>query len=222
MYMLTIKNIYKTYGSGTGKVQVLNGINLTVNKGEFLSIMGPSGSGKSTLLHIMAGLDKPTKGEIIFKGKNIYDLNENILSDLRRKEFGFIFQSFNLIPVLTAEENIKLPLMVDKGKFDIEYFNYLVEYLNIKDRLHYYPSQLSGGQQQRVAIARALVTKPNIVFADEPTGNLDSNSTNEVLNILCSSIKKFNQTLIMITHDLNVASYGDRVLKLKDGSIIKN
>ncbi|MFD3158720.1 ABC transporter ATP-binding protein (plasmid) [Haloimpatiens sp. FM7330] len=219
MELLKIKSLCKTYGKGNAEVKALKPTDLTINKGEFVAIVGPSGSGKSTLLHLMSTLDKPTGGEVILEGKSILKLSENKLSDVRRKKFGFIFQSFNLIPVLTAEENIKLPLGIDGEKIDEDYVNELISLLGLEKRINHYPNELSGGQQQRVAIARALAGKPSIIFADEPTGNLDSKTTEEVLNMLQFSIRKFNQTLIMITHDNKVASYADRIVTIIDGNI---
>ncbi|MFD3158718.1 ABC transporter ATP-binding protein (plasmid) [Haloimpatiens sp. FM7330] len=222
MNILKTRSLCKTYGKDTAKVQALKSIDLEISKGEFVAIIGPSGSGKSTLLHLLGGLDKPSSGEVTLNGKNIYKLSENKLSDIRRKEFGFIFQSFNLIPVLTGEENILLPLSVDNTKVDNSYIKEIITTLGIKDRIKHYPNELSGGQQQRIAIARALAVKPSVIFADEPTGNLDSKTTEDVLRILRYSVKKFNATLVMITHDEKVASCADRIITIVDGQIVKD
>ena len=218
--MLTVKNLYKTYGSGDIKVEVLKDINLAINQGEFVAIVGASGSGKSTLLHAMAGIDKPTKGNVIIDNENIYDLNTDNLAIFRRRKIGFVFQAFNLIPVLTLEENIELPVLLDHEKPDKDYLNELLNLLELKDRKNHIPSQLSGGQQQRAAIARALIYKPSIIFADEPTGNLDKENSKEVMELLKVSSKKYKQTLVVVTHDLEIASAADRIITLSDGKII--
>lgn len=216
MSILKVKNLNKIYGKDETKVKALNDINFEINKGEFVVIVGKSGSGKSTLLNIIAGLEKPTNGEIIIDNINISELDEKQKSLLRKEKIGLIFQSYNLIPVLTVEENIKLPTINTDNKDD-KYINELMELLGIKDRKNHLPNQLSGGQQQRVAIGRALVNKPAIIFADEPTGNLDTKTESEVLNLLKESQKKFNQTIIMITHNVDIAKYVDRVIKIEDG-----
>ncbi|WP_057585804.1 ABC transporter ATP-binding protein [Paraclostridium sordellii] len=216
MSILKVKNLNKIYGKDETKVKALNDINFEINKGEFVVIVGKSGSGKSTLLNIIAGLEKPTNGEIIIDNINISELDEKQKSLLRKEKIGLIFQSYNLIPVLTIEENIKLPTINTDNKDD-KYINELMELLGIKDRKNHLPNQLSGGQQQRVAIGRALVNKPAIIFADEPTGNLDTKTESEVLNLLKESQKKFNQTIIMITHNVDIAKYADRVIKIEDG-----
>ncbi|WP_236879264.1 ABC transporter ATP-binding protein [Clostridioides difficile] len=202
MSILEIKNLNKIYGKSETEVKALSQINLKINSGEFVVIVGKSGSGKSTLLHIMAGLETPTNGDVIIDNINISSLDEKKRSALRKEKLGLIFQSYNLIPVLTVEENIKLPTINIKNK-DEAYINELMELLGIKDRRMYLPNQLSGGQQQRVAIARALVNKPSIVFADEPTGNLDTKTESDVLSLLKESQKKYNQTIIMITHNID-------------------
>ncbi|EQJ63815.1 ABC transporter family protein [Clostridioides difficile P32] len=199
-------------------MKALSQINLKINSGEFVVIVGKSGSGKSTLLHIMAGLETPTNGDVIIDNINISSLDEKKRSALRKEKLGLIFQSYNLIPVLTVEENIKLPTINIKNK-DEAYINELMELLGIKDRRMYLPNQLSGGQQQRVAIARALVNKPSIVFADEPTGNLDTKTESDVLSLLKESQKKYNQTIIMITHNIDITKYADRVIEIEDGFI---
>ncbi|MCC0700921.1 ABC transporter ATP-binding protein [Clostridioides sp. ZZV15-6383] len=218
MSILQIKNLNKIYGKSETEVRALNQINLKINNGEFVVIVGKSGSGKSTLLHIMAGLETPTSGDVIIDNINISSLDEKKKSALRKERLGLIFQSYNLIPVLTVEENIKLPTINIKNK-DEAYINELMELLGIKDRRMYLPNQLSGGQQQRVAIARALVNKPSIVFADEPTGNLDTKTESDVLSLLKESQKKYNQTIIMITHNIDITKYADRVIEIEDGFI---
>ena len=218
MSILEIKNLNKIYGKSETEVNALSQINLKINSGEFVVIVGKSGSGKSTLLHIMAGLETPTNGDVIIDNINISSLDEKKRSALRKEKLGLIFQSYNLIPVLTVEENIKLPTINIKNK-DEAYINELMELLGIKDRRMYLPNQLSGGQQQRVAIARALVNKPSIVFADEPTGNLDTKTESDVLSLLKESQKKYNQTIIMITHNIDITKYADRVIEIEDGFI---
>ena len=218
MSILEIKNLNKIYGKSETEVKALSQINLKINSGEFVVIVGKSGSGKSTLLHIMAGLETPTNGDVIIDNINISSLDEKKRSALRKEKLGLIFQSYNLIPVLTVEENIKLPTINIKNK-DEAYINELMELLGIKDRRMYLPNQLSGGQQQRVAIARALVNKPSIVFADEPTGNLDTKTESDVLSLLKESQKKYNQTIIMITHNIDITKYAARVIEIEDGFI---
>ncbi|HEK8904322.1 TPA: ABC transporter ATP-binding protein [Clostridioides difficile] len=218
MSILEIKNLNKIYGKSETEVKALSQINLKINSGEFVVIVGKSGSGKSTLLHIMVGLETPTNGDVIIDNINISSLDEKKRSALRKEKLGLIFQSYNLIPVLTVEENIKLPTINIKNK-DEAYINELMELLGIKDRRMYLPNQLSGGQQQRVAIARALVNKPSIVFADEPTGNLDTKTESDVLSLLKESQKKYNQTIIMITHNIDITKYADRVIEIEDGFI---
>ena len=218
MSILEIKNLNKIYGKSETEVKAVSQINLKINSGEFVVIVGKSGSGKSTLLHIMAGLETPTNGDVIIDNINISSLDEKKRSALRKEKLGLIFQSYNLIPVLTVEENIKLPTINIKNK-DEAYINELMELLGIKDRRMYLPNQLSGGQQQRVAIARALVNKPSIVFADEPTGNLDTKTESDVLSLLKESQKKYNQTIIMITHNIDITKYADRVIEIEDGFI---
>jgi len=219
MNILETKGLYKIYGSEENVVMALAKTNFKVSKGEFVAIIGPSGSGKSTLLHLLAGLDTPTGGEVLIDGKDIYNLKEKELAFFRRRNIGFIFQFFNLVPVLNLEENIKLPLIMDNKKVDGSYLEEVLKGLGLKERSYYYPSQLSGGQQQRVAIARALITKPSIIFADEPTGNLDTKNSKEVLNLLTASVKKYGQTLLMITHDPKVAAHADRIVTIEDGIV---
>ncbi|WP_461614185.1 ABC transporter ATP-binding protein [Clostridium sp. Marseille-QA1073] len=222
MEILKTVSLCKSYGEGEIKVEALKDINLSINQGEFVAIVGASGSGKSTLLHLLGGVDKPTSGNVIVDNVDVYNLNENQLAVFRRRKVGFIFQFYNLIPVLTAEENIKLPLLLDYKKEDKNYLEDLINILGIKDRLHHLPSELSGGQQQRVSIGRALAYKPSIILADEPTGNLDSKNSKEILELLKLSVKKYNQTLIMITHDVNIASQADRVITLEDGKVVSD
>ncbi|WP_291583814.1 ABC transporter ATP-binding protein [Clostridium sp. UBA6640] len=222
MEILKTLSLCKSYGEGEIKVEALKNINLSINQGEFVAIVGASGSGKSTLLHLLGGVDRPTSGNVIVDNVDVYNLNENQLAVFRRRKVGFIFQFYNLIPVLTAEENIKLPLLLDYKKEDKNYLDDLINILGIKDRLHHLPSELSGGQQQRVSIGRALAYKPSIILADEPTGNLDSKNSKEILELLKLSVKKYNQTLIMITHDVNIASQADRVITLEDGKMVSD
>lgn len=219
MTLIEVKNLNKIYGSGEAEVKALKNINLNIEQGEFVAIVGQSGSGKSTLLHLIGGADIPSSGEVIIDGKNIYKLKEKELSILRRRKLGFIFQFFNLIPVLTAQENIEMPVLLDNEKIDKKYMNELLRILGLEERKNNYPSQLSGGQQQRVSIGRALVNKPSIILADEPTGNLDSKNSKEVLELLKYCAKKYNQTLILITHDINIAKSADRVITIEDGEI---
>ena len=219
MSILSIENLTKVYGSKEIEVKALNNINFKINKGEFVVIVGKSGSGKSTLLHLMAGLETPTEGKIVIDGVDIASLNEKERSLMRRKKIGLIFLAFNLIPILNVEENIKLATMNNKNK-DEKYIEDIMDLLDIKNRRNHLPNQLSGGQQQRVAIAWALVNKPAIILADEPTGNLDTKTEEEVLKLLKKSQKAYNQTIIMITHNLNIAKYADRVINIQDGNII--
>ena len=219
MTLIEVKNLNKIYGSGEAEVKALKNINLNIEQGEFVAIVGQSGSGKSTLLHLIGGVDIPSSGEVIIDGKNIYKLKEKELSILRRRKLGFIFQFFNLIPVLTAQENIEMPVLLDNEKIDKKYTNELLRKLGLEERKNNYPSQLSGGQQQRVSIGRALANKPSIILADEPTGNLDSKNSKEVLELLKYCAKKYNQTLILITHDINIAKSADRVITIEDGEI---
>ena len=219
MTLIEVKNLNKIYGSGEAEVKALKNINLNIEQGEFVAIVGQSGSGKSTLLHLIGGADIPSSGEVIIDGKNIYKLKEKELSILRRRKLGFIFQFFNLILVLTAQENIEMPVLLDNEKIDKKYMNELLRILGLEERKNNYPSQLSGGQQQRVSIGRALANKPSIILADEPTGNLDSKNSKEVLELLKYCAKKYNQTLILITHDINIAKSADRVITIEDGEI---
>jgi putative ABC transport system ATP-binding protein len=210
----------KTYGTGQATVHALAGITVTFERGRFTAVMGPSGSGKSTLMHCMAGLDRPTSGQSYVGDLDIGNLDDKGLTQMRRDHIGFVFQSFNLVPTLTAAENITLPIDLAGRKVDKEWFDYLVDQLGIADRLSHRPSELSGGQQQRCACARALINRPDLVFADEPTGNLDSNSTNEMLSFLRRSVTEFGQSIVMVTHDPHGAAYADRVVFLADGNIV--
>lgn len=220
MSLLKTNNLTKNYGIKETLVRALKPISIEVEKGEFVAIVGPSGSGKSTLLHLLAGLDKPSAGQVFINDKDIYSMSEKEISRYRRRNIGFIFQAFNLIPILSAEENIKLPVLMDNKKVDEAYISELMEILDIKERKNHLPGELSGGQQQRVSIARALANKPSIILADEPTGNLDSKNSKEVLELLKGTIKKYNQTLVMITHDSDIAKMADRIITISDGMII--
>lgn len=222
MQIVKLENVSKVYGKGDSKVEALKNINMSITKGEFLAIVGASGSGKSTLLHILGGLDRPTDGNVNVDGENIYHYKEEKLAIFRRRKIGFIFQFFNLIPVLDVEENIALPALLDHDKVDVNYLHEIIQILGLEDRKKHLPSELSGGQQQRVSIGRALVNKPAIVLADEPTGNLDSKNSKEVVELLKFTAKKYNQTLILITHDVNIASMADRVITLQDGEIVSD
>ena len=219
MELLRLENISKSYGKGEAKVDALKNINLSIKKGEFIAIVGPSGSGKSTLLHLLGGVDKPTSGNVFINDINIYDLKEKDLAIFRRRNVGLIYQFYNLIPVLTVKENILLPAELDNRKIDKEYLEDLLKTLDLKERENHLPSELSGGQQQRTSIGRALINRPSIVLADEPTGNLDSKNSKEIVELLKVSVKKYNQTLIMITHDTNIALQADRVITIEDGII---
>ena len=222
MALLQTTSLSKEYQMGLVIVEALRNINLTIEKGEYLAVMGPSGSGKSTLLHLMGGLDYPTSGEILFEGQSLSQLNDNEITHLRRRKVGFIFQFYNLLPTLTAEENIGLPLLSDSQPLHHhrDWLNELLSLVGLEDRADHRPDQLSGGQQQRVAIARAFVNKPEIVLADEPTGNLDSRSGTAILDLLQRSCRELSATIVMVTHDPQAASYADRVVFLKDGEIV--
>lgn len=217
MNLLEIKNLCKTYGSGETAVEALKNVSFSVAKGEFAAIVGESGSGKSTLLNIIGALDMPNSGKVIIDGKDIFSMNERKLTVFRRRNIGFIFQSFHLIPELTVEQNIIFPLLLDYQKPDNRYLEELLTVLNLKQRRNHLPSQLSGGQQQRVAIGRALITRPSLILADEPTGNLDSKNSSEVIALLKNTSKKYEQTIIMITHNRSIAATADRVLNVSDG-----
>ncbi len=218
--IVTATDLRRRYGEGDAAVDALAGVSASFERGRFSAIMGPSGSGKSTLMHILAGLDRPTSGSVLLDDVEIADLDDGDLTRLRRDKLGFIFQFFNLIPVLTAEENIVLPLSIAGRKVDDDWLARLVETVGLGDRLTHRPAELSGGQQQRVAVARALVSKPAVVFADEPTGNLDSKASEEVLNLLRRSVDDLGQTVVMVTHDPEAASHADRLIVLRDGLVV--
>lgn len=218
--MLIVNNLKKIYKNGNHETFALNGINFTVDKGEFVAIVGASGSGKSTLLNIIGGLDNPSSGDVILNGKNILEFSDEEKAIFRRKKIGFVFQNYNLIPALNAYENIVMPINLDGKKPEKEYFDKIVKALKIEDKLNNMSNDLSGGQQQRVAIARALITKPDLLLADEPTGNLDHKTSLEVVDLLKYTNKKFNQTIIMITHDREIALMADRAICIEDGKII--
>ncbi len=222
MEVVRVENLNKSYGKGNTKVEALKDVSLSIRQGEFIAIVGASGSGKSTLLHLLGGVDKPTLGKVLIDGIDIYSLSEKELAIFRRRKVGFIFQFYNLVPVLTAEENMALPLLLDQKNINREHFDELVNILGLRERLHHLPNQLSGGQQQRVSIGRALAYSPSIVLADEPTGNLDSKNSKEIIDLLKISVKKYNQTLILVTHDLSIAAQADRVIALEDGNIVKD
>ncbi len=213
-------DLVKTYGKGDAAVRALDGITIEFEHGRFTAVMGPSGSGKSTLMHCMAGLDTPTSGRTFVGGMEIGQLDDSGLTQMRRDKIGFVFQSFNLVPTLTAAENITLPANLAGAKIDQAWFDYLVEQLGLRDRLSHRPSEMSGGQQQRTACARALIRRPDLIFADEPTGNLDSNSSGEMLTFLRRSVTEFNQSIVMVTHDPRGASFADRVVFLADGKVV--
>lgn len=222
MEVVRLENVVKTYGEGETQVQALKGINLSIHRGEFVTIVGASGSGKSTLLHILGGLDRPSSGNVFIGDENIYNYKDNELSIFRRRKVGFIFQFFNLIPVLNVQENIALPALLDEEQVDDHYLNEIIRTLGLNERRDHLPSELSGGQQQRVSIGRSLINKPDIILADEPTGNLDTKNTKEVLNLLKVTAKKYNQTVILITHDPAIASNSDRIITITDGMIISD
>ncbi len=214
---IAVNDVSKIYGTNENKVVALDHAAMSIHGGDFISIMGPSGSGKSTLLHIISGLDTPTSGNVLYDGADIHNGSDKALSAFRRKKMGFIFQQFNLLPVLSARENIMMPLLLDRRQPDEDYLRELAEFLGIGTRLNHLPHELSGGQQQRVAIARALIAKPDIIFADEPTGNLDSKSGGEVMKMLCDIQEKMNKTLVIITHDLQIAKRAVRQFTIVDG-----
>ena len=217
--IVTATDLRRRYGEGDTAVDALAGVDLEFERGRFNAIMGPSGSGKSTLMHILAGLDKPTGGSVVLDGTELSGLDDDKLTQLRRDKLGFIFQFFNLLPVLTAEENIVLPLSIAGREPDPEFLKRLVERVGLTDRLTHRPSELSGGQQQRVAVARALVSRPAVVFADEPTGNLDSKASDEVLSMMRGAVDEYGQTVVMVTHDAHAASFADRLIVLRDGKV---
>ncbi len=219
MNLLEVSNVSKTYGSGEAAVKALKKVSFSVPKGEYVAIVGESGSGKSTLLNMIGALDTPTSGKVVISGKEIFSMNDRKLTIFRRRNIGFIFQAFNLIPELTVEQNIVFPVLLDYQKPDTKYLEELLSVLNLKERRRHLPSQLSGGQQQRVAIGRALITRPALILADEPTGNLDSQNTSEVIALLKEASKKYEQTIIMITHSRSIAQTADRILQVSDGEL---
>lgn len=220
MSILTTKNLKKIYGSGESEVHALDGVDLTVEKGEFVAVVGTSGSGKSTLLHMLGGLDRPTCGIVLVDGKDIFSLKDEELTIFRRRKIGFVFQNYNLVPVLNVYENIVLPVQLDGGSPEKRYVDNLIDTLGLGSKLNNLPNNLSGGQQQRVAIARALAAKPAIVLADEPTGNLDSRTSDDVMGLLQMSSREFHQTIVMITHNPEIAQRADRVVRIEDGRIV--
>ena len=220
MSILETKDLRKVYGTGDTAVRALDGVDLTIEHGEFVAIVGTSGSGKSTLLHMLGGLDRPTSGNVTVDGKDIFSLKDEALTIFRRRKIGFVFQSYNLVPVLNVQENIVLPIQLDGRRVDKAFVRQIVRTLGLEERLEALPSQLSGGQQQRVAIARALATAPAIILADEPTGNLDSRTSQDVLGLLKITSQKFSQTIVMITHNEEIAQMADRILRIEDGRIV--
>ena len=220
MTVLETKDLKKYYGSGDTQVKALDGVDLTVENGEFVAIVGTSGSGKSTLLHMLGGLDRPTGGSVLVEGRDIFALKDEELTIFRRRKIGFVFQSYNLVPVLSVYDNIVLPIQLDGGTIDQNYVNQVIEALGLEQKLDRLPNQLSGGQQQRVAIARALATKPAILLADEPTGNLDSRTSQDVLSLMKTTGQKFAQTMVMITHNEEIAQLADRIVRIEDGRIV--
>jgi putative ABC transport system ATP-binding protein len=219
MDIVSTKKLCKVYGHGETAVQALRDVNIRVQKGEFVAVTGSSGSGKSTLLHMLGAVDIPTSGEVLIEGQNIFRNKEKDLAAFRRRKIGLVFQSYNLIPVLTAEENIKVPLSLDGQEADPAFFNELLDTLGLQDRKDHLPSQLSGGQQQRVAIGRAIIHRPAILLADEPTGNLDTQNSREIMALLKDSVRRYGQTLVLITHDPSIAAQADRVIMMQDGRV---
>lgn len=220
MEILKVENLKRVYGTGASKVVALDNVSFTVGKGEFVSIVGASGSGKSTLLHLIGGVDRPTSGKVFINDEDIYKLNNDDLAIFRRRQIGLIYQFYNLIPILNVIENISLPLELDGRKPDKKDLNEMIELLGLENRKSHLPSQLSGGEQQRVSIGRALITRPSLILADEPTGNLDSKASEEIVSLLKKTNKKYNQTIIMITHNLEIAKMTDRIITIEDGRIV--
>ena len=221
MEILKVENLVKTYGKGENKVNAVNDISFSVQKGEFVAIVGASGSGKSTLLHLIGGVDRPTSGKVYIDGKDIFSLNDDKLAIFRRRQVGLIYQFYNLIPILNIEENITLPLALDNRKVDKDTLDEMLETLGLSERKTHLPNELSGGQQQRTSIGRALITNPTIILADEPTGNLDSKSSDEIVALLKKSNRDMKQTIIMITHNMEIAKSADRIIKIEDGKIVE-
>lgn len=221
MEILKVENLCKQYGKGENKVTALDNVSFTVNKGEFVAIVGASGSGKSTLLHLIGGVDRPTSGKVFIDGKDIYKFNDDELAIFRRRQVGLIYQFYNLIPILNVEENITLPLKLDNKNIDKQRLDELIKVLGLEERRTHLPNELSGGQQQRTSIGRAMITNPAIILADEPTGNLDSKASDEIVTLLRKSNKDYKQTIIMITHNLEIAKVADRIIKIEDGKIVE-
>ena len=221
MEILKVENLTKIYGKDTTKVIALDDVSFSIEKGEFVAIVGASGSGKSTLLHIIGGVDRPTSGKVYIDGKDIFKLDDDKLAIFRRRQVGLIYQFYNLIPILNVEENIALPLSLDNREIDKEELNEMLKLLGLQNRKKHLPNELSGGQQQRTSIGRALITKPTIILADEPTGNLDSKSSDEIVTLLKKSNRDLKQTIIMITHNMEIAKYADRIIKIEDGKIVE-
>lgn len=221
MEILKVENLCKQYGKGENKVTALDNVSFTVNKGEFVAIVGASGSGKSTLLHLIGGVDRPTSGKVFIDGKDIYKFNDDELAIFRRRQVGLIYQFYNLIPILNVEENITLPLKLDNKNIDKQRLDELIKVLGLEERRKHLPNELSGGQQQRTSIGRAMITNPAIILADEPTGNLDSKASDEIVTLLKKSNKDYKQTIIMITHNLEIAKVADRIIKIEDGKIVE-
>lgn len=221
MDIVTMENVTKVYGENETRVWGLHNVNLNVEKGKTLAIVGASGSGKSTLLHVMGGVDAPTSGKVVVDGKEITNLTDEQMSIFRRRKMSFVFQAYHLIPVLSIEENITMPILLDHRKPEKEYIEHIMELLGLQDRKHHLPNQLSGGQQQRAAIARALANRPSLILADEPTGALDSKNGSEVITLLQDSVKQLNQTLVLITHNIDLAREADRIVKIADGEIVE-
>ena len=221
MEILKVENLCKQYGKGENKVTALDNVSFTVNKGEFVAIVGASGSGKSTLLHLIGGVDRPTSGKVFIDGKDIYKFNDDELAIFRRRQVGLLYQFYNLIPILNVEENITLPLKLDNKNIDKQRLDELIKVLGLEERRTHLPNELSGGQQQRTSIGRAMITNPAIILADEPTGNLDSKASDEIVTLLKKSNKDYKQTIIMITHNLQIAKVADRIIKIEDGKIVE-
>ena len=221
MEILRVENLTKTYGKGESKVVAINNVSFSVQKGEFVAIVGASGSGKSTLLHLIGGVDRPTSGKVFIDGKDIYQMNDDNLAIFRRRQIGLIYQFYNLIPILNVEENITLPCDLDNQKVEKQRLNALLQSLGLENRRTHLPNELSGGQQQRTSIGRAMITNPSIILADEPTGNLDSKSSDEIVNLLKKSNKEYKQTIIMITHNIEMAKIADRIIEIEDGKIVR-
>jgi putative ABC transport system ATP-binding protein len=222
MEILKARNLTKIYGTGDAAVTAVNHIDLNIQKGEFTAIVGASGSGKSTLLHLLGGVDAPDEGRVEIDGESIYDLNDEKRSILRRRKIGYVFQTYNLIPVLTVEENIKMPVLLDGNKVEQDRVDRLIDILGLDARRNHLPNQLSGGQQQRVAIGRAIINNPAIVLADEPTGNLDKKNSEDIMDLLIKSVREMEQTLVLITHEMDIASMADRIIHLEDGKIVSD